>query len=394
MQRVTAFCFRFIKNCRTSKNLRKTGPLDIEELQSSLNTLIQFVRKEEFPQEYHDLSKSKPVGQKSKLLSLNPYLSSDGIIRVGGRLKHSQFDFHKKDPAILPGKHNFSKLIAAYEHLRLLHAGPQLLLASIRERFWPTSGRNLVKQTVKKCVRCYRFDATSTPYLMGQLPEYRVTPHRPFFNVGVDFCGPFLLKDRQTRNYKVIKSYVCLFVCLSTRAIHLELVSDLTTDAFIASLRRFFSRRGLSANIYSDHGTNFVGAKNDIDNFLNKNKDQIQTYMSQDKVKWHFIPPRAPHFGGIWEAGVKSTKFHLKRVLNRSPFSYEEFLTILNQVEACLNSRPLFPSSNDPNDPQPITPAHFLIGETFTSLPDHDYAEIQESRLSRFQRLQKITQSF
>lgn len=395
LQRVVSYCFRFINNCRKPKKLRKTESLDVEELQFSLYKLIQLVQRQEFSKEYHDLLNSRSVDSKSKILKLNPYLDVNGTIRVGGRLKHSSFNFEKKHPAILPGRHILAKLIATQEHLRLLHAGPQLLLASIRERFWPTSGRSLVKQVVRQCIRCFRFNATPTTYLMGNLPECRVTPQRPFYNVGVDFCGPFLIKDRLTRNYKVMKVYVCLFVCLATKAIHLELVNSLSTEAFLSTLRRFFSRRGLSSNIYSDHGTNFVGAKNELDKFLSKhNEHEIQSSLSQDNVKWHFIPPHSPHFGGIWEAGVKSTKFHLKRTLSQVPLCYEDFLTVLNQVEACLNSRPLFPSSNDPNDPQPITPAHFLIGERLTSIPDHDYTDIQENRLSRFQRLQKITQSF
>ncbi|XP_050315300.1 uncharacterized protein LOC126749647 [Anthonomus grandis grandis] len=275
-----------------------------------------------------------------------------------------------------------------------LALSPQLLLASVRDRFWPTSGRNLAKQVVKQCARCFRFNATSASHIMGNLPDFRVTQNRPFYNVGVDYCGPFLIKDRSTRNYKTSKAWLCLFVCLSVKAIHLELVSSLSTEAFIATLRRFFSRRGISANIYSDHGSNFVGAKNEISKFLFKNQNALKSEFSQENIQFHFIPPHSPHFGGIWEAGVKSSKYHIKRVLNQTPLTFEEFSTVLTQIEACLNSRPLYPYSEDPNDPQPITPGHFLIGQRLTALPSHDYLDIKDNGLTKLQRLQKIVQGF
>ncbi|XP_050312840.1 uncharacterized protein LOC126747925 [Anthonomus grandis grandis] len=395
LQRVTAYCYRFFKNCREPcKGKRKIGHLETVELKLALSKLVSMVQKCEFPREYNDLKNLKNISPKSKLLKLNPYLDQDGLIRVGGRLKHSDFNYEKRHPAILPGRHVLSKLIVTYEHIRLLHAGPQLLLASVRDRFWPTSGRNLAKQVVKQCTRCFRFNATSASHIMGNLPDFRVTQNRPFYNVGVDYCGPLLIKDRSTRNYKTSKAWVCLFVCLSVKAIHLELVSSLSTEAFIATLRRFFSRRGISANIYSDHGSNFVRAKNEISNFLFKNQNALKSEFSQENIQFHFIPPHSPHFGGIWEAGVKSSKYHIKRVLNQTPLTFEEFSTVLTQIEACLNSRPLYLYSEDPNDPQPITPGHFLVGQRLTALPSHYYLDIKDNGLTKLQRLQKIVQGF
>ncbi|XP_072400667.1 uncharacterized protein [Diabrotica undecimpunctata] len=326
LQRISAYCYLFFDNCRLSKANRKSGALDAQELNHALYTLIRTVQRQEFPTEYQDLSKSKPINSRSKILRLAPFLDGKDIIRVGGRLKHSKFDFHKKYPAIIPGKHVLSKLIVKQEHLRLLHAGPQLLLASIRERFWPTSGRNLIKQVVRQCLRCFLY-------------------------FGVYFC------------VSLNESY---------------------------AFGTYFSLE----EVYSDHGTNFVGAKNEIHKFLHTSENEIQSILNSDNVKRHFIPPHTPHFGGIWEAGVKSTKFHLKRILGQIPLSYEDFVTVLHQVEACLNSQPLSQISNDPNDPQSLTPAHFLIGERITALPDHDYSAIKENSLSKSQRLQRIIQNF
>lgn len=142
---------------------------------------------------------------------------------------------------------------------------------------------------------------------MADLPETRLTPSRPFLISGCDYAGPFLIKDRKTRNFKLSKCYICLFICFVTKAIHLELVSDLTTEAFLAALRRFFSRRGLSKSIYSDNGTTFQGAKSELARFFKNNSIDLISELNNQFVDWNFIPPRAPHFGGLWEAGVKSS---------------------------------------------------------------------------------------
>jgi hypothetical protein len=152
--------------------------------------------------------------------------------------------------------------------------------------------------------------------MMGDLPRYRLQPTRPFLSSGVDFGGPFQTKTMKGRGGKIIQSYICLFVCLSTKAVHIELVTELTSDGFLAALRRMMSRRGRVANLHSDNGTNFVGADNEMKRLL---KQALSTttidQLANDGIQWNFIPPRGPHFGGIWEAGIKSTKSHLKRVL-------------------------------------------------------------------------------
>lgn len=234
---------------------------------------------------------------------------------------------------------------------------------------------------------------------MGDLPSYRVQPAPVFTNTGVDYAGPFWIKASASRKPLITKAYVCLFVCLMTRAIHLELVSDLTTEAFLASLRRFISRRGCPRTIHSDNATNFVGAKTELHElwkmFQNKNiTKKIVNYCADKEIEWSFIPPRSPHFGSIWEAGVKQVKHHLKRTVGERRLSYEELYTTLTQIEAVLNSRPLVPSSNDPSDYTAITPAHFLIGREMQTVPEGDYTQLKENRLSRWQLVQTMLQHF
>jgi hypothetical protein len=187
--------------------------------------------------------------------------------------------------------------------------------------------------------------------MMGQLPRERVTPGCVFEKVGVDYAGPFLVKYGMVRRPTLVKAYVCIFVSLAVKAVHIEVVSDLTAEAFIATLRRFIARRGHPALIWSDNGTNFVGANRELKelyNFLDdqKNRGAVSEFCSARNVEWRFIPEHSPNFGGLWEACVKSAKTHLKRIMGSIRFTYEELTTVLSQVEACLNSRPLIPADS------------------------------------------------
>ncbi|XP_075167763.1 uncharacterized protein LOC142239905 [Haematobia irritans] len=163
---------------------------------------------------------------------------------------------------------------------------------------------------------------------MGNLPSVRLKPVRPFKHSGVDYAGPITIKASSVRSSATSKGYICLFVCMVTKAIHLEAVSDLTTNAFLAAFRRFISRRGACTDLYSDCGTNFIGASKELKVIYNKNekampKNLLQA-LSQNETNWHFNPPASPNFGGLWEAGVKSAKFHLKRIMGDRVLNFED----------------------------------------------------------------------
>ncbi|XP_015123415.1 uncharacterized protein LOC107045605 [Diachasma alloeum] len=235
---------------------------------------------------------------------------------------------------------------------------------------------------------------------MGSLPATRLNATtRAFTNVGVDYCGPFHVKETKYRNRVAIKVYVAVFVCLAVKAVHLEVVSDLTTEAFIGALRRFIGRRGRPVIIQSDNGTNFVGANNELKKIVAalqtpKSNDEIASELSGKGIDWRFSPALSPHCGGIWEAAVKSFKHHLKRVMGTQLLTLEHFTTLTVEIEGFLNSRPLCPISNDPNDLMTLTPGHFLIGERLTSLPEYNLQEIKTNRLSQWQHIQKMRQDF
>ena len=399
LQRVVAYCKRFFRNLTCNVNNKITGSLSVLELNESLICLIKLAQNEMFFTEINQVKSNKQLSKTSKLLALNPFLDQDNILRVGGRLGKSSISYNMKYPAILDKKHILTEMIINYEHRRNLHMGAQNLLSNLRSRFWILDGLNTIKKSLRKCVVCFRAKPKILSTLMGELPEQRLTPTRPFLNTGVDYAGPFNIKSSNLRKSKVLKAYLCLFVCFVTRAVHLEVVSDMTSESFLNSLKRFIARRGKCQTLFSDCGTNFVGANNEMSEFFKYFKDdkcqnKITEFLAQDGIKWNFIPPRSPHFGGLWESHIKLAKFHLKRVMGNNVFTFEELSTVFTQIEACLNSRPLSPISNDISDLTPLTPGHFLIGDSLVALPEPDVRDIKCNRLKRYQYLKQLVQHF
>ncbi|XP_012542665.2 uncharacterized protein LOC105840305 [Monomorium pharaonis] len=397
--KVMAYCLRFIDNIRKGVSERRFGSLSVDELDKSLLTLVKIVQITHFAPEINSLERENAVRSSSKILSLNPFLDEYRILRVGGRLKNSKLQYEHKHPMLLPNKHVFTQMLITYEHEKQMHAGLTSTLAAIRTRFWILNARSTVRKIIFRCMICFRTAPKGESYQMGNLPESRVNADRPFTVVGIDYAGPFLVKDGKLLNRKLVKCYLCIFVCFSTRAVHLEVVGDLTSDSFLNSLKRFVSRRGICKHIYSDNATNFVGAKNELGEVLNllnqiDRDSKFVNFLSQNLIQWHFIPPRAPNFGGLWEAAVKSAKYHIKRIVGEAHLTFEDLYTVITQIEAIMNSRPLMPMSNDPNDMDILTPGHFLIGEQLTSVPQSSVVELPTNRMNQYQRLQQMVQHF
>lgn len=391
LQRVVAYILRFIHNL-DSNNSKITGSLSADELRKALSLILRVAQSEMFPDEYAVLKSGKALSLKNRLTSLTPFLDCDNIIRVGGRLDNSPYEYDVKHPILLCSKHHLTKLLFLMQHQKLLHAGPQSLLSTIRQTYWPLGGRNLAKLTVNKCLKCFRFKAQNVQPIMGQLPNTRSTLEFPFINSSVDYAGPILISDRKGRGSRLIKSYLCIFVCMATKAVHLELVTDLSKEAYRAALNRFVARRGRPRTILSDNGTNFVGACNDLSKFLQGS--DVAHEIAQEGIEFRFAPAYSPHFNGLAEAAVRSTKHHLKRLLQLTHFTYEEMATCLTQIEAILNSRPLTPLSTNPLDFSALTPSHFLIGRSLMSVPNPQITVANINRLERYQRVECIKQHF
>ena len=389
---------RFIKLFKSSVSVFQAETIvDIFEAEIAI---IRWEQNYAFSEELSDLKKFGYVKRKSKLFRLNPFIDTKtGIIRVGSRLKNAEISEDQKYPMVLPSNSNLSKLIAIEEHERLLHIGAQGLLYSLRQKYWPLSGRNLCKKVVFNCLKCHRIQPKPANYLMGDLPKTRVQPSRAFINVGIDYAGPFSVKTSSTRKSSVMKSWICVFVCFSTKAVHMELVTDLSSETFIAALKRFIGRRGHCAKIMSDNATTFTGANKElreIYEFVTSKifQKDITKFLNEKSILWEFIPAYAASFGGLWEAAVKSMKFHLKRIMNEKILTYEEFYTVLTQVEAVLNSRPICQISEDATDPIALSPGHFLIGEPLMTLLEPDLMEKKQSLLKRWKFVTSLTQQF
>ncbi|XP_057321591.1 uncharacterized protein LOC130665283 [Microplitis mediator] len=232
--------------------------------------------------------------------------------------------------------------------------------------------------------KCARHRADRAQQLMGQLPVSRVTPSPALTHTGADYAGPITLKNWRRRGAKTYKGWICVFVCLSTSAVHLEVVSDYSSSGFIAAL-------------YSDFGTTFKGAETDLNRRFTQGTQEsreILDHIMVNSIAWHFNPPAALHMGGKWEATVKSLKHHLTRTVGESSFTYEKFTTLLTQIEAILNSRQLEPLTEDPDDIDALTPGHFLIGRALNVIPEPALIDTNSSRLSRWQFLQQRIQQF
>ena len=234
---------------------------------------------------------------------------------------------------------------------------------------------------------------------MGQLPSQRVVPSPPFQVTGIDYAGPFTVKKGHTRKPVLIKCYLFLFVCFTTKAVHIEVIEDLSTEDFIAGLKRFVARRGLPTEIHTDNGKNFIGAKNDLYQlyrFFQSATTQlsISTYLLSQRIQWKCIPECSPHFGGLWEAAVKSAKHHLRRIAGPICFTLSELSTVTCQIEACLNSRPLTVINSHSTDGiSTLTPGHYLIGRPLTAFLE-TIIEQEPSKLKRRSMCQSVIHHF
>ncbi|XP_058827809.1 uncharacterized protein LOC131687735 [Topomyia yanbarensis] len=271
-------------------------------------------------------------------------------------------------------------------------------MAIVRQQFWVTNCRNTVRSVTRSCVQCFKQNPRLAEQFMGDLPKGRVERVPAFFKVGVDFAGPISIRQG-IRKAIPVKGYTCVFVCLVTKAIHLEAVENLSTAAFLAALQRFVARRGVPAEIWSDNGTNFVGARNELKELRKLferevTEKKVFEFCQTRQIIWRNIPPSAPHFGGLWEAGVKSVKSVLNKILKQATLNIIEFATLLCQIEAILNSRPLFTHSDDPADEEVLTPGHLLVDRPLTAIPEPSCAEIPVNRRSRWQHIQVLREHF
>lgn len=257
-----AWLSRFVKYMKFKKDFEYSKHLSVFELRNARAAVIRWVQGEAFSEDIKALESNKELLRRSKIKNLQPYIS-DGIIYVGDRLEHSNLADQQKHPVVLPANHKITRLLFEDRHRELLHCGPQALLAEMRRMYWPLRGLLTARSVTSRCVQCIRAKPRFLLPLMAPLPRDRVQSSRPFTITGVDFAGPIMIRSG-IRRVSAAKAWIAVFVCFSTRAIDLEAVEDLTSAAFITCLRRFMSRHGKCKRIYSDNGTNFIGAQKEL----------------------------------------------------------------------------------------------------------------------------------
>ena len=372
--RVTAWILRFISRSKKARHQKsqETGNRQNDSLEKVLEPVeisnaerywVRKTQRERFSEELTTLRAGGSVLRSSPLWRLSPFVDSDGILRVGGRLEMSNLPYDAKHPVILPKKHHISKLVIAHIHNQGHHnLGVNFTLAELRQKYWIINGREEIKRWKRECNVCKLGRRRRGEQIMAPLPEARLgTSLRCFAHCGVDFAGPFVIK--LTRKVTA-KRYLCLFTCASTRAVHLEIAYSLDTASFLNAFARMVARRGKPEVMMSDNGTNFTSAERELLDLVSTlDQTQIKEQVAHDGIQWRFNPPGGSHHGGIFEALIKSAKKALRAILGESRTTDEELVTAVVEVEGILNSRPLTYCSSDPNDEHVLTPNHFLYGQ-------------------------------
>ncbi|XP_062711342.1 uncharacterized protein LOC134289484 [Aedes albopictus] len=372
MQRAMAYALRFVDNLRhkRSGSALQLGVLNQTELKRAEEALWKVAQADCFPEEITVLSPTQGspdtrhacVSKSSPIFKVWPYLDDQGILRMRGRIGAATFaPVEARFPAVLPRHHRITKLITDYYHRRFRHANRETVVNEMRQRFEVAKLRSLVEKVSRECALCRVKKSRPQPPAMAPLPLARLQAFvRPFTFVGVDYFGPVFVRVGRSQ----VKRWVAVFTCLTVRAVHIEVVHNLSTESCIMAVRRFVARRGPPAEIYSDNATYFQGAGN----VLEKQRERIEALASSftsARTKWMFIPPAAPHMGGAWERLVRSVKTAIGAVADAPRKPDDETLeTILVEAEFIINSRPLTYIPLKSADQESLTPNHFLLGNS------------------------------
>ena len=392
--------FKMLHLCSLNSPSNKTVsdvPISVTDINEAEYAILKFTQSQHFHHEIDILigtnSEHPAIPKSSSIYKLDPFILGD-LLRVGGRLTRAHIPDNSKFPVLLPNKSHVTTLIIRNIHVKLAHAGRNHVLAHLRESYWVIHANSAVRRVLSKCVTCRRLRAPVLQQKMSDLPVERTSTEPPFTYTGSDLFGPFLIKQgRKERKY-----YGVIFTCLASRAVHLEVAASLDTDSFIHALRRFIARRGPITQIRCDNGTNLVGSERELHKALiEMNDDKITQMLRKQSITWIFNPPCASHMGGIWERQIRT----VRKVLASLSLDFgdkldlESFQTLMCEIEAIINSRPLTTISSDPQDDNPLTPNHILTMKSSVVLPppgNFQHADIYSRK--RWRRVQHIANVF
>nr|XP_054768267.1 uncharacterized protein LOC129275809 [Lytechinus pictus] len=385
--RVTAYVQRFIRNLKARCNKAQDTdiqPSDSKQISPSELENAETLWIKRAQRELHDRYK------KGEFKTLSPYVK-EGIIRVGGRVGERVVSYDERHPVLLPHQHHISTLIVSYFHEQG-HEGVATTAAKVRQKYWIVGVQRIAKTVKYKCVVCRKSEHRVESQFMADLPSHRLAPYTPpFYYTSCDYFGPYQV--RVGRN-KTMKHYGVIFTCLNTRAVYLDVAVDCSTMEFLQVFRRFVAVRGYPAVIYSDNGTQFVGAEKELRAMVQGwSESQLREFCAERGIQWKFVTPSAPHQNGCVESLVKSCKTALRKAIGDQILRPFELLTCLTEVANLVNQRPIGRVPNDPDDGSYLSPNDMLLGRASTSVPQGPFRETPNPR-HRVEFVQRIINSF
>ena len=322
--------------------------------------IVKMVQAKYFPREI-DYFQSQITGRlktflkRSPLFALSPFLDCQGLLRVGGRLGDRIDSPH---PLILPRDREIVNKLLYKIHADHGHAGAVTVSHLARRHYWVLQGGAACRSVVTNCNFCKRRFKPAMSQQMAPHPRTRCIAAFPFEATGVDLAGPYVLRSHGGRT--TVKRWISLFTCLRSRAIHVEVVENLSKGAFMCSLIRFHSRRNAVRSLWSDNGSNFVGADKELRRALQEWAESSQTELRHRGLQWVFAPAKAPEWGGAYERLIGMFKKILGGVIQGSQLTLDTFHTFAVAAEGILNSRPLMPVPTDRRDLEALSPLSFL----------------------------------
>ena len=396
LKKILFLCLQFL--CYIRSKVGNSGVVTPADLADVEIRVVREVQAHAFSDEISLLRSGLQLSRKHPLSKLSPFLDSDDVLRVGGRLRHSDLDYKVKHPVLLPKDGHFTRLVIRESHLAVRHSGRGFTLNRVRASgYWIFGGSRAVASFLHSCVACRRLRYATKEQKMADLPSDRVENCAPFTNVGVDFFGPFIVKEGR----KELKRYGVIFTCLVSRAVHLEVANALSTSSFLNCLRRFLSIRGPIALLRADRGTNFVGANRELNQAWSEIDDvAVRNFLLENNslFEFKFNPPSASHFGGVWERLIRSCRSILDGILvqHGTQLDDESLRTYLAEIASILNSRPLTVGQlNDADFLDVLTPNHLLTMKSRVVVaPPGSFTDDDVYSLKRWRRVQYLSDVF
>ena len=368
VMRVTSLVLKFIARSRG----KVFGVEDPSFMQLHNLSVHYWVRKEQlasYPTEVKKCPEGRYLGQAVATVSglarnLRLFKDSDGLLRYSSRVQDKFAPYNTSNPILLTKNSRFTWLYIAYMHRLLSHAGVAELLVHVRKTFWIPQGRSKVRSVVHQCVPCRRIAAKPYPILASPpLPDFRVTPSHPFEHTGIDTAGPVYYKVGRVRK----KGHILLLTCAVIRAVELEFITGLSVEQVMLGLRRFFARCGLPREIRSDNAKSFKRCQKEL--IVVSKSPKMKRYLDDHRITWIRYLERSPWWGGFIERCVQTIKRVLHRVLGSAVLTFEEYTTVLYEISALVNSRPITSVLDSSGEAEPLSPAMLMHGRSLVQVP-------------------------